>query len=147
MAGPNEPQKETVRADLPLPISAKLPDTSVKPRETVRIQLPVRDARDVGPTELFEPPNQSAVAPVPHTPDPVPFEPRKETARISPALAKGPAPVQMKNTEAFVPTPNLGSRNAPAAVVPAEKKAMLLWWILLAVSALILIIQIWTYFS
>jgi hypothetical protein len=147
MAGPNEPQKETARVDLPLPISAKSPDTSVKPRETVRIQLPVRDARDVAPTELFGPPNQSAVAPVPRTPDPVRLEPRKETARISPALAKGPAPAQMKNTEAFVATTNLGSQNAPGAVVPAEKKPMLLWWILLAVSALILIIQIWTYFS
>ena len=147
MAGPNEPQKETVRVDLPLPSSAKSPDASVKPRETVRIQLPVRDARDVAPTELFGPPNQSAIAPVPRTPDPVPLEPRKETARISPAPAKGAAPAQMKNTEAFVATPNLGSRNAPGAVVPAEKKPMLLWWILLAVSALILIIQIWTYFS
>jgi len=145
MAGPNEPQKETVRVDLPLPISAKSPDTSVKPRETVRIQLPVRDARDVAPTELFGPPNQSAVAPVP--PDPVPLELRKETARISPAPAKGPALAEMKNTEAFVATPNLGSQNAPVAVVPAEKKPMLLWWILLAVSALILIMQIWTYFS
>jgi hypothetical protein len=147
MAGPNEPQKETVRVDLPLPISAKSPDTSVKPRETVRIQLPVRDARDVAPTELLGPPNQSAVAPVPRAADPVSFEPRTETARISPALAKGPAPAQMKNTEAFVVTPNLGSQNAPGAVAPAEKKPMLLWWILLAVSALILIIQIWTYFS
>ena len=147
MAGPNEPQKETVRVDLPLPISAKSPDTSVKPREMARIQLPVRDARDVAPTELFGPSNQSAVAPVPRATDPVPLEPRTETARISPALAKGPAPAQMKNTEAFVATPNLGSRNAPGAVAPAEKKPMLLWWILLAVSALILIIQIWTYFS
>jgi hypothetical protein len=147
MAGPNEPKKETVRVDLPLPISAKSPDASVKSRETVRIQLPVRDARDVAPTELFEPPSQSAIAPVPRTADPVPLEPRKETARISPALAKGPAPVQLKNTEAFLTTPNLGSRNAPGAIAPAEKKPMLLWWILLTVSALILIIQIWTYFS
>src|SRR5437867_11049882 len=82
MAGPNEPQKETVRVDLPLPISAKSPDTSVKPRETVRIQLPVRDARDVAPTELFGPPNQSAVAPVPRTPDPVPLELRSEERRV-----------------------------------------------------------------
>src|SRR5437899_8239488 len=97
MAGPNEPQKETVRVDLPLPISAKSPDTSVKPRETVRIQLPVRDARDVAPTELFVPPNQSAVAPVPRTPDPVPLDISKDTTRLSPAPAKGPAAGGLKN--------------------------------------------------
>jgi hypothetical protein len=103
-------------------------------------------------TEFFPPPKPSSIytplsASVTPTPDSATSGPRKETARISPAPAKGAAPAQMKNTEAFVATPNLGSRNAPGAVVPAEKEPMLLWWILLAVSALILIIQIWTYFS
>jgi hypothetical protein len=35
----------------------------------------------------------------------------------------------------------------PIAAAPAEKGSMLLYWVLLGVSALILIIQIWTYFS
>ena len=43
--------------------------------------------------------------------------------------------------------PYVGPQNFSAAVASAGKKPMLLWWILLGLSAMILIIQIWTYFS
>jgi hypothetical protein len=46
------------------------------------------------------------------------------------------------------PAPDSTSLQDPSIVAaPAGKNSMLLMWILLGVSALILIIQIWTYFS
>jgi len=43
MAEPDQPKKETVRINLPVPPPMKPPEPSVKPRETVRIQLPTRE--------------------------------------------------------------------------------------------------------
>jgi len=43
--------------------------------------------------------------------------------------------------------PNVVPQNPPIAVASTEKSSMLLYWMLLGISALILIIQIWTYFS
>jgi len=47
----------------------------------------------------------------------------------------------------MIAMPNIVPQNPPIAVAPVEKGSMRLYWILLAMSALILIIQIWTYFS
>jgi len=52
----------------------------------------------------------------------------------------------MKNTQSVI-MPNVAPRNPSSAIAPAEKKPMLLYWILLGVSALILIIQIWIYLT
>jgi hypothetical protein len=79
--------------------------------------------------------------------DSVPLEPRTETARISLVAAPSPVGTQIKNAQPFVATPDLASRDPLVAVAPPKKSPMLLWWVLLAVSALILIIQIWTYLS
>src|SRR5437870_9227891 len=40
---PKRKKKETVRIDLPPAIAEEPPDQDIKPRETVRIQLPVRE--------------------------------------------------------------------------------------------------------
>jgi hypothetical protein len=53
---------------------------------------------------------------------------------------------EMKKTEPLVAMPDVAAQNPSIAVAPPEKNSMLLMWILLGVSALILIIQIWTYF-
>jgi hypothetical protein len=68
-----------------------------------------------------------------------------------------PAPaVQMKKTQPLIPMPQITPQTAPVAVAPTEKakgNAMMdaipmpTCWTLLAGSAVILIIQIWTYFS
>jgi len=47
----------------------------------------------------------------------------------------------------LIAMPNVVSQNPPIAVAPGEKSSMRLYWMLLAMSVLILIIQIWTYFS
>jgi hypothetical protein len=137
MAGPNEPQKETVRVDLPLPISAKSPDTSVKPRETARTQLPVREP--VGKTPLPTP----IPAPVAHAPDPSDL--KTETAAVSDMPDSAAA--EMIRTQPVVAMPDVAAQNPSIALAPGTKNSMLLIWILFGVSLLILIIQIWTYLS
>ena len=151
MASLNEPNNESVRIDLPLPTAEKSPDPNIKPRETVRIQLPVREplgkAPVHAPTEPRNPPSFSplsaSVMPAPESPS---SGPKKETARIPLVPDPLPSAGQMKNTQSVI-MPNVAPRNPSSAIAPAEKKPMLIWWILLGLSALILIIQIWTYFS
>ena len=58
-----------------------------------------------------------------------------------------PAAGQMKNSQSVIAMPDVALQNSLMPMAAAEKKPMLLSWILLGISALILIIQIWTYFS
>jgi hypothetical protein len=63
----------------------------------------------------------------------------------------------MKKTQPLIPMPQITPQTAPVAVAPTEKAKgndammdaipMPTCWTLLAGSAVILIIQIWTYFS
>jgi hypothetical protein len=138
MADPNRVQEEAVRLEPPLPTAGKLPD--MKMRETARIQTPLRGDRDAASTQFSRPPNPSAAVS-----DSVPLELSKETMRI--ASASGPVGTQIKTPQPFVPSPDLASERPLVPVEPAKKRPMLLWWLLLGVSALILIIQIWTYLS
>jgi hypothetical protein len=132
MADPNEPQEEEVRL--------KPPDMNMG--QTV--EMPVRDDGDSASTQFVPPSNPSAAQLTPVS-DSVPLEPRKETMRISLAAASSPVGTQVKNP--LVPTPDVASEHPPVPVAPAKKNPILLWWLLLGVSALILIIQIWTYLS
>jgi hypothetical protein len=160
MAEPPQPKKETVRIQLPdLPVTKPL--EPVKPHETVRIQLPVRETG----TSPFPSPSQSAPGNTSRTnffPPPQPpavsrplsasmrppsilpaLGPKKETVRIPPE----PSRLSQKKTQPLIAMPNVVSQNPPIVVAPVEKSSMLVYWVLLATSALILIIQIWTYFS
>ena len=69
--------------------------------------------------------------------------PKKETARIPPE----PLRSSQKKTQPLMAMPNVIPQNPAIAVAPVEKSSMLLYWMLLGISALILIIEIWTYFS
>jgi hypothetical protein len=135
MAGTNEAKNESVRIDLPLPTAVETPGQNIK--ETVRIQLPLREAVSKPPS--FSPPLSASVLPAPDSPV---SGPKNETVRI-PIPSAG----QIKNTQSRVPVPNVAPHNSLIALALRDKPSMLLWWILLGVSALILIIQIWTYFS
>jgi len=163
MAEPDQPKKETVRIELPHPPLTNPPDPSVKPREAVRIQLPVRktgnppvpplpgpDTEDILSTNFFPAPNPPAVSrPVSASvqPPPIPptLGPKKETVRIP--LMPEPLRSDQKKTQPLIAMPNVVPQNPPIAVAPVQKSSMLLYWMLLAISALILLIQIWTYFS
>ena len=160
MAEPDQPKKETVRIELPVPPAPEPPEATVKPRETVRIQLPVRETgsppvpsssppKTGSPAENIssKPPPASkplaaSVRPAPASP---PEGPKRETVRIP--LMPEPLRSAQKKTQPLIGMPQMAPQNPPIAVAPAEKNSMLLYWALLAISALILIIQIWTYFS
>jgi hypothetical protein len=175
MADPNEPKDETIRIDLlPQPVS-KSPGPDTKSRETVRIQLGLRQPPDklparipTEPSPVSEPASQvltsAEVFPSPPAPlstqsspaaqAPVPGAlssgPKNETARIPrmPDLPSQPLrAVEMKKTQPLIAMPHVVPKRASIAMAPAEKSAMPLCWVLLGVSATILIIQIWTYFS
>ena len=163
MDEPDQPKKETVGIQLPVPPPPNMPLQTVKPRETVRIQLPVREtgnspvpsspqsaSEDVSSTNFFPPPKPTAVSrpvsgSVPPAPIPPPLGPKKETVRIP--LVPEPLRSAQKKTQPLIAMPNVVPQNPPIAVAPVEKSSMLLYWMLLGISALILIIQIWTYFS
>jgi len=162
MAESDQPKKETVRIQLPHPPVAQPSEAGVKQHKTVRIQLPVREIGSPVPSppqsapgnissaNFFPPPKPPAVsrplsASVP--PPPVSSEsgPKKETVRIP--LTPDPLRSSHKKTQPLIAMPNVVSQHPPIAVAPGEKSSMRLYWMLLAMSALILIIQIWTYFS
>jgi hypothetical protein len=163
MAEPDQPKKETVRIEVPVPPPTKPPEPSVKPRETVRIQLPARETggpsvpsspqsapEDISSTNFFPQPKPPAAsrplsASVRPPPSPPPLGPKKETVRIP--LMPEPLRSAQKKTQPLIAMPNVVPQNPPIAVAPVEKSPMLLYWMLLGMSALILIIQIWTYFS
>jgi hypothetical protein len=151
MAEPDQPRKETVRIQLPHPPEAKPSQPGVKPHATVRIQLPVRETGIApAPTNFFPPkapvapsrPLSTSVGPVPVSSSSVP---QKETVRIP--LAPEPLRASQKKTQPLIAMPKVASQNPSIAVAPVEKASMRLYWMLLGISALILIIQIWTYFS
>jgi len=141
MAGPNQSKKETIGIELPVPPPERPPDPKIKPRETARIPLPVREPVDKTPLPILIP--TPIPVPVAHAPDSSDL--RKETVRVS-DMPDSPA-AEMKKTEPLIAMPDVTAQDPSIAAAPAEKNSMLLIWILLGVSALILIIQIWTYFS
>ena len=163
MAEPDQPKKETVRIELPHPPVTKPPEPGVKPHETVRIQLPVRETgtppvpspsppppENISSPNFFPPPKPPTAsrplsASVSPPPIPPPSEPKKETVRIP--LTPEPLRSSQKKTQPLMAMPNVVPQNPPIAVAPVEKNSILMYWMLLAMSALILIIQIWTYFS
>jgi hypothetical protein len=170
MAGPNEPNKETVRVDSPLPTAGKSPDPNTKSRETVRIQLPVREpmgktpldiptgpqlpagsaAQDLPPSQFSEPVRPPSFSPLlSASVTPAPESPasglKKETLRVP--LVSEPLASQGRMKNRLIPMPHVVPQSSLIAAKSREKSSLLLYWILLGVSVLILIIQIWTYLS
>src|SRR5882757_5383116 len=163
MAEPDQPKKETVRIQLPVLPPTKPPEPNVKPRETVRIQLPVRETgnapvpsspqstpEDISSSNFFpspKPPAATRPLSASGRPPSIPpsLGPKKETVRIP--LMPEPLRSAQKKTQPLMAMPDVVAQNPPIAVAPVEKSSMLMYWILLGMSALILIIQIWTYFS
>ncbi len=156
MTEPNEPKKETTRISVAPKVAEKPPEPNTKSRDTVRIQLPLLEppvhvltepqpaVQEGGPPQFFQPPQpppvplNAAVTPAPDLPSSSPI---KETVRI-------PLPtVEMRKTQQPVAMPEVASQSPSIAVAAEEKNPMPLLWLLLGVSAVILIIQIWTYLS
>ena|ERR1700730_9911714 len=158
MADSNEPKKETVRITVsPQPSSPEAQEPASSMRDTVRIHLPTRPPANP-PTRPIDSPSPVRTAPAAMpAPMPTPASPKKETARITvlPDSPSKPA-VQMKKTQPLIDLPATQTP-APAVTVTApplpvpqfqvDQIPMTLCWGLLAVSAGILILQIWNYLS
>ena len=140
MAGVNEPSEKSVQVDLPHPTGGKSSDSIS--REAVRIKSPVHESADNPPVSSTSLP-ASLMAPV----DPPASGLKKETSRVTAVTEPSPSTNETKNSQPRIETPDVAPQNSLTAVASEEKKPMLLWWILLGISALILIIQIWTYIS
>jgi len=156
MTEPNEPKKETTRIPVAAEVVEKPSQPNAKPRDTVRIQLPVPEA----PVHILTKPQPAAQGagapqfPNPPQPQPVPLNAAvtpapelpstglpKETVRISLPT------VQTRKTQPLMAVPDVADQTAPVAVAKQQRASMPLLWLLLGVSALILLIQIWTYLS
>ena len=133
MAGPNRSKKETIGIELPVPPPERPPDP--------KIRLPLREPMDKTPLPLPIP--TPIPAPVAHAPDSSGL--RKETVCVA-DMPDSPV-AETKKTEPLIAMPDVTAQDPSIAAAPAAKNSMLLWWILLGISAVILIIQIWTYFS
>ena len=121
-------KKETVRIELPVP--------SIRPREAGRIQLPLSESLDKEPLHTPtepQPDGGSAVQDGTSTEFSAPSEPLSISMPLSASVKLAPDSTSLQGPSIAAPT--------------AEKNSMLLMWILLGASALILIIQIWTYLS
>ncbi len=157
----NTQSRDTVRIQLPpRPPSNKVPLSSPT-APSVSPKPPSAPSPPPPPVFSPEPPAKvSAPEPWPGAPPPVSAAPdltfpvlKKETARIPlmPEPPARPAPaVQMKKTQPLIAMPQITPQSASIAVAPTEKgegSVMPICWMLLGVSAVILIIQIRTYFS
>ncbi len=158
MTGPNEPKKETTRIDVQTVRPVRSPEANANERDTLRLPTDIRQPHNQPPKEIVAPTflpsaNEQAASPM-FSVDPAPdlpsAGPRKETVRIAPApgplLPEIPAD-QMKKTQPLLAAPAPGSERAAIPVAPAVEKEMPLLWVVLGGAALILIIQIWIYFS
>src|SRR5205807_4218662 len=136
--------KETTRISVAPEVAEKPPEPNTKSRDTVRIQLPLREppvhtltepqpAVQEGASPQYLRPAQSpplplnaAVMPAPDLPS---SEPIKETVRIPLGT------VQTRKGQPLVAMPEVASQNPSIAVEAEEKNPMPLLWLVLGVSA------------
>ena len=163
-SGTNTRSRDTVRIQLP-------PRQSANTLPHQPLDAPTPPARADVPPSLFASPEASSApsppepvipsAPVPDSgsvsaaPELISLGPNKETARVPlmPEPPAMPAPaIEMKKTQPLFAMPQITPQRPSIAVTAAEKGEenaipMPICWVLLGVSTVILIIQIWTYFS
>jgi hypothetical protein len=156
MADSNEPKKETVRITVSPPPSSPAAGPA-ESRETVRIHLPTRPPANTPSAAAADSPSPTRAAPA-AMPAPITTPaPRKETARITVLPDPPPKPaVQMKKTQPLIDLPAMETPATTVTLTPEpalqpqpriDQIPMPLCWTLLAVSATILILQIWNYVS
>ena len=130
MTEPNEPKKETTRIPVAPEVAEKPPEPNAKSRDTVRIQLPLREApvhiltepqpavQEGGSPQFFQPPQpppvplNTAVMPAPDLPSSGPI---KETVRI-------PLPaVQAKKNQPLMAMPEVAPQGASIVVTAGRE--------------------------
>ena len=165
----NTRSRDTVRIQLPARQPAnKLPHQPLDaPKPPTRAFVPpplfaspeASSVPSQGPAILSAPepaPDPGSVSAAPESVSP---GPKKETARVpvlpEPRVMSAPA-VEMKKTQPLIAMPQIAPERTSIAGAPIEKAEesstitaipMPICWALLGASTVILIIQIWTYFS
>jgi hypothetical protein len=158
MTGANEPKKETTRIDVQTVKPVRSPESNANRGDTLRLPANIHPPPGPPPEEMVAPnslasadePVVSPMLSVDPAPDLPSAGPRKETVRIPPApgpLLPEISAAQMKKTQPLLAAPAPGLERAAIAVAPVVGKDMPLLWVVLGGAALILIIQIWIYFS
>ncbi len=122
-------------------------ETEQPKKETVRIELPIRDT-DNSPIRPSSPPDAGSTVedissrnflpppkPLTDSLHPAPVSPSSESKRETVRIPLAPEAVSLVQKTPLV------------TMTQVKKNPMFLYWLLLGFSALILIIQIWTYFS
>ena len=143
MAEPDQPKKETVRIELPHP--AAVVDVTGDPSFSSSLQ-PAPE--DVSSTDLFPLPNPpTASRPLPASARPASVSPPSglQTETIRNTLNPEPLRSSPKKAQSLIA--QIAPKNPLSSLAAPDKTSMLLYWVLLGLSAFILIIQIWTYFS
>ena len=165
MADPKDPKTEPERTNMPPRQENSPPSAGTGAQEPVRINLPTRPPVRPAPPAAPPPPPPAATPPAPAS------ELKKETARVgAPSTpvqmkktqrvedmpepsAQSSTPVQMKKTQPLVTMPEVTPPPSVPLTVTSEPAPAVepipgpLCWAVLGVSALILIVQIWNYFS
>ncbi len=156
-------KRDTVRINLPAcpPVSPSTSPPESVPKPSTPAPRPPAPPQVLTPRSGVSPAVTSATTgagaaatpPLPVTPPTNASSPKKETARIT-VLPDPPArpAVQMKKTPPLIDMPAASAPETPLTVAPETPMATdqipkPLCWALLGVSAAILIIQIWSYFS
>ena len=154
MADPNDPKTEPVRITPPPRPDTNAPSAATEGHEPVRINLPTRP-----PVRPAPPPSAAPPPPPRRAAEPAPSagpELKKETARVGAAPlpeVKPATPVQMKKTQPLVTMPEVTAPPSVPLTVTSEPPPAVepipapLCWAVLGASAVILIVQIWNYFS
>ena len=167
--GTNTRSRDTVRIQLPAHQSAnKVPHQPPEdPKPSARTFVPpslfasleASSVTSPGPAILSAPEPAPEPGSVSAAPESVSPGPKKETARVPvmPEPRAMPAPaVEMKKTQPLIAMPQIAPERTSIAGAPIEKAEesstitaipMPICWALLGASTVILIIQIWTYFS
>jgi hypothetical protein len=164
-APPVSTPRDTVRINLPArpPSNGGLPRPPAPASPPPPVAPSVPAFRPPSSTPAFSAPGASTQAasalrapePMAEPPSAPSPGPKKETARISilPDPPKPSGSVQMKKTQPLISMPEVKSPISPVTVAPRESESVLenipmsLCWTLVGGSALILLIQIWTYIS
>jgi hypothetical protein len=154
--GVGNESRDAARINLPAHSPSTVPAPPAGSPDCAKIVNPPRFSPPSPPSPVFSPKPSTASHPMASSSAGSSSEPKKETARI--AVSPDPHPkalpaVQMKKAQPLVTMPEITLQSAPLTVATKDTSAIVdaipmpLCWTLLGVSTVILIIQIWTYFS
>jgi hypothetical protein len=154
--GAGNESRDAAGINLPAHPPSTVPAPPAGSPDCAKVVNPPRFSPPSPPSPVFSPKPPTASHPMASSSVASSPEPKKETARIT--VPPDPRPktlptVQTKKAQSLIAMPESTPQSAPLTVATKDTSAMVdairmpLCWTLLGVSTVILIIQIWTYFS